>query len=246
MRRLERDPDTLFSLTDDGRVTWRNAAVARLAAGDRALAPRVVPFDSDLLDAGHRERLRRRLSDWLSGFLRRRLPSLFDLSAADTGADDARRAVPVDRGARHLAPGPPGQPARGARASRAQNSDRSGTPPGRRNGLLSDALGAQGAAPAGDALGGSTTIPPVPFAPRANLPLVRAGPDRRLPQVLWDSYCQAVGYRGFARSGFEFRPTCRQPGAVGGPGPATWPARGHSSQTRCCSDTPISTWPICW
>jgi ATP-dependent RNA helicase SUPV3L1/SUV3 len=57
--------------------------VARLAAGDTALSPRVEPLSSELLDAPQRETVRKRLSDWLSAHLRARLRPLFRVADAD-------------------------------------------------------------------------------------------------------------------------------------------------------------------
>ena len=63
---LEREPDTAFAIGPGVEIAWRGAAVARLAAGESALAPRVEVLGSDLLDAPLKERVRKRLAAWLA------------------------------------------------------------------------------------------------------------------------------------------------------------------------------------
>jgi ATP-dependent RNA helicase SUPV3L1/SUV3 len=78
--------DAAFGLRADGRLTWRGAEVARLQGGDDVLAPRVEALPSELLDPPRRERVRRRLADWLAIHLRRELAPLFALrEAAEAG-----------------------------------------------------------------------------------------------------------------------------------------------------------------
>jgi ATP-dependent RNA helicase SUPV3L1/SUV3 len=77
----QESPDA-FALSDAGEILWRGAAVARLQAGEDALAPRVEPLASDLLDAPQKERVRRHLASWLDAFLRAR----FDPLALDDSA----------------------------------------------------------------------------------------------------------------------------------------------------------------
>jgi ATP-dependent RNA helicase SUPV3L1/SUV3 len=79
---LERDPDTSFRLDDDGSIAWRGQPVARLAAGDTVLGPRIETLASDFLDGAQRERIRLRLSRWLEAHLERRLKPLVTLSRA--------------------------------------------------------------------------------------------------------------------------------------------------------------------
>jgi ATP-dependent RNA helicase SUPV3L1/SUV3 len=76
---LETEPDAGFALGPGAEVLWRGAAVARLAAGDGALAPQVDVLATDLLDPPLRERVRRRLAAWLDGHLRAALGPLFAL-----------------------------------------------------------------------------------------------------------------------------------------------------------------------
>ena len=83
LRRLEQDPDKVFDLDDRAQILWKDAPVARLEAGPTALAPRVRPLASDLLDGAQRERLRRRLGSWLRGHIERRLRPLLRLGDAE-------------------------------------------------------------------------------------------------------------------------------------------------------------------
>lgn len=75
-------PDEAFTLGHAGHVLWRSAEIARLQPGDAALAPRVEPLPSELLDPPQRERLRRRVVAWLDASLRDRLSVLFRLREA--------------------------------------------------------------------------------------------------------------------------------------------------------------------
>lgn len=58
--------DDAFALSADGLVLWHDEPVARLVAGPTLLKPGVEPLPSDLLEPAMRERLRKRLSDWLA------------------------------------------------------------------------------------------------------------------------------------------------------------------------------------
>jgi ATP-dependent RNA helicase SUPV3L1/SUV3 len=83
LRRLEQDPDKAFVLDDRARILWNDTAVARLEAGATALAPRVRTLAGDLLDGPQRERLRRRLDQWLRGHIGRLLGPLLRLGEAE-------------------------------------------------------------------------------------------------------------------------------------------------------------------
>jgi ATP-dependent RNA helicase SUPV3L1/SUV3 len=85
-------PDEGFSLRAEGRIAWRGADVARLAAGDSALSPRVEPLPSELLDPPRRERVRRRLATWVEGHVTRVLAPLVALARAE-GSSPSARAV---------------------------------------------------------------------------------------------------------------------------------------------------------
>jgi len=91
VRAFADEPDEAFTAGPDGRIRWRGAAVARLAATDDPLAPRVEPLPSDLLDAPLKERVRRRLASWLESELIRNFGPLS--SAAGAAASGAMRGV---------------------------------------------------------------------------------------------------------------------------------------------------------
>jgi ATP-dependent RNA helicase SUPV3L1/SUV3 len=76
---LSAGPDEAFSLGPGAELLWHGAAVARLVAGESALAPQVEVLPTDLLDPPLRERVRRRLSAWLEARLRAELAPLFEL-----------------------------------------------------------------------------------------------------------------------------------------------------------------------
>jgi len=83
---LAADPDQQFRLTENGRLLWRDAEVAKLLAGDAPLRPLIQLLDDDLLDGGQRQAIEQRLRKWLSHHLRRRLRPLFALAEADLPA----------------------------------------------------------------------------------------------------------------------------------------------------------------
>ena len=65
VRRLEDEPDQAFSVTPEARLLWRDQPVARLKPGAEALKPGVEPMAGDHLEAGLRDRVRRRLGAWV-------------------------------------------------------------------------------------------------------------------------------------------------------------------------------------
>jgi ATP-dependent RNA helicase SUPV3L1/SUV3 len=83
VRRFCADDDGTLILDPQGTILWHGQPVARLAAGEHVLAPRVEPLSSELLDAPQREAVRRRLSDWLAAHLRARLRPLFRVADAE-------------------------------------------------------------------------------------------------------------------------------------------------------------------
>jgi ATP-dependent RNA helicase SUPV3L1/SUV3 len=85
LARLERDGDTAFALDDAGGLSWNGAVVARLAAGETALAPRVAPLASEFLDGRARERLRLRLATWLRRHLETQMAPLYRIATAAAG-----------------------------------------------------------------------------------------------------------------------------------------------------------------
>jgi ATP-dependent RNA helicase SUPV3L1/SUV3 len=76
-RRLAADVDDAFTLGVGGEVYWRGEPVGRLVAGEQILAPRAEPLASDFIEGEARERVRRRLQDFLRNEIERRLAALF-------------------------------------------------------------------------------------------------------------------------------------------------------------------------
>ncbi|HEY7924178.1 MAG TPA: disulfide oxidoreductase, partial [Vicinamibacteria bacterium] len=76
---LAGESDAAITLGPGAEIAWRGSPVARLAAGESALAPRVEVLGSDLLDAALKERVRRRLADWLEADVARTLAPLLAL-----------------------------------------------------------------------------------------------------------------------------------------------------------------------
>ncbi len=85
LARLERDHDAAFALDGTGGLSWNGAVVARLAAGETALAPRIAPLASEFLDGRARERLRLRLAPWLRRHLEAQLAPLYRIATAAAG-----------------------------------------------------------------------------------------------------------------------------------------------------------------
>ena len=65
---LAEDDNGAFLLTASAEILWRDEPVARLIAGTEPLAPLVEPFASDLLDPAQREKIRKRILDWVRWF----------------------------------------------------------------------------------------------------------------------------------------------------------------------------------
>ena len=80
-RQLAQSPDDAFELGPDGRIRWDGAAIARLAAGDDVLRPRLNLLPNDHLDGPEAERVKARLAAWLDDRVKRLLAPLVGLSA---------------------------------------------------------------------------------------------------------------------------------------------------------------------
>jgi ATP-dependent RNA helicase SUPV3L1/SUV3 len=76
------EADQAFTLGPEGRLAWRQAPVARLVAGEEALAPRVDVLPSDLLVPAMREAVRRRLAAFVEAHLGAGLGPLLRLRSA--------------------------------------------------------------------------------------------------------------------------------------------------------------------
>ena len=85
VRLLIADKDDAFAIGASGQMLWRGSAVGRMISGERLLTPRVEPLAVDFLDGGAREGMRRRLRQFLSGEIERRLGPLFAAQALPLG-----------------------------------------------------------------------------------------------------------------------------------------------------------------
>jgi ATP-dependent RNA helicase SUPV3L1/SUV3 len=76
-RLLAADADDAFAIGAAGELRWRGGGVGRLAAGEHVLTPKAELLAGDFLEGEARERVRRRLQEFLRGETERRLAPLF-------------------------------------------------------------------------------------------------------------------------------------------------------------------------
>jgi ATP-dependent RNA helicase SUPV3L1/SUV3 len=88
--RLAAAPNADFVLSIDGSARWQGDSVARLAASDDVLKPRLILLADEMLTGPHRESVQARLDLWLSDHTRTLLKPLFDLRAAEELPPPAR------------------------------------------------------------------------------------------------------------------------------------------------------------
>ncbi len=74
--------DDAFVLANDGLLRWTGEPVARLAAGEKVLAPRIRVMADDSLGPAAREQIEQRLELWLKAHLTRHLGTLLILEDA--------------------------------------------------------------------------------------------------------------------------------------------------------------------
>ena len=91
---LEQAPDTAFAWTDDHRLTWDSAPVARLRPGPALVRPQIEVLDSEYLDGPQRERVRLRLVRAVHDRIAHDLAPLLRASADG-------QAIPTLRGTLH-------------------------------------------------------------------------------------------------------------------------------------------------
>ena len=80
--RLNASPNSDFTLALDGTLRWQGAPVARLAASEDVLAPRILLLADDHLSGPARDRVEGRLQRWLGNRIETLLKPLVDLAAA--------------------------------------------------------------------------------------------------------------------------------------------------------------------
>jgi ATP-dependent RNA helicase SUPV3L1/SUV3 len=84
-RLLAADADDAFAIGADGELRWRGAVVGRMLAGEKLVAPRAEPLAGDFLEGEARDKVRRRLQEFLRNDIERRLASLFAAQALPLG-----------------------------------------------------------------------------------------------------------------------------------------------------------------
>jgi ATP-dependent RNA helicase SUPV3L1/SUV3 len=92
VRRFEAEEDSAFAFSPDGKILWRGEEVATLGPGRHPLHPAVRIQRADLLEGGHQERLRQRLTAWLEATIAQRMAAIFAAERA-TLAGPARGLV---------------------------------------------------------------------------------------------------------------------------------------------------------
>jgi ATP-dependent RNA helicase SUPV3L1/SUV3 len=111
-RRLATDADEGFAIGVGGELLWRGEVVGLMATGESLLTPRAEPLASDFLEGEGRERVRRRLQEFLRNEIERRLEPLFAAQALPLGGSgrglvfqlvDALGCLPAVEIGRHIA-----------------------------------------------------------------------------------------------------------------------------------------------
>jgi ATP-dependent RNA helicase SUPV3L1/SUV3 len=84
-RLLSTDADEAFAIGAGGELHWRGELLGRVAAGESLIEPKAEPLSGDFLDGEVREKVRRRLQQFLRNEVERRLSPLFSASALPLG-----------------------------------------------------------------------------------------------------------------------------------------------------------------
>jgi ATP-dependent RNA helicase SUPV3L1/SUV3 len=84
-RLLATDADEAFAIGADRELRWRGAVVGRMVAGEKLVAPKAEPIAGDFLEGEAREKVRRRLQEFLRNEIERRLAPLFAAQALPLG-----------------------------------------------------------------------------------------------------------------------------------------------------------------
>ncbi|MBH5402664.1 helicase [Bradyrhizobium sp. CNPSo 4010] len=88
--KLGNAPDEQFVLTSEGIIRWTGDAVARLAAADEALHPRIRIISDERLTGAPRDKVQARLELWLKTHIEKLLGPMFELSKAEDVTGIAR------------------------------------------------------------------------------------------------------------------------------------------------------------
>jgi ATP-dependent RNA helicase SUPV3L1/SUV3 len=89
-RRLSQAPDREFALSMDGAVRWSGEVVAKLAAAEDVLRPRLRIIADEQLTGAPRDAVQTRLDLWLKTHVERLLGPLFELALAEDVSGLAR------------------------------------------------------------------------------------------------------------------------------------------------------------
>jgi ATP-dependent RNA helicase SUPV3L1/SUV3 len=81
IRRLSADADDSFTLAADGELRWQGEVVGRMTAGERLLTPRAEVLTGEFVEGEAREKVRRRLQEFLRAEIELRLAPLFAVRA---------------------------------------------------------------------------------------------------------------------------------------------------------------------
>jgi ATP-dependent RNA helicase SUPV3L1/SUV3 len=84
-RLLAADPDDAFAIDAGGELIWRGGHVGRMVAGEQLLTPRAEPLAGDFIEGEARDKVRRRLQEFLHNEIERRLAPLFAARALPLG-----------------------------------------------------------------------------------------------------------------------------------------------------------------
>ena len=90
VRRVVAAKADAFKLSRSGQVLWRDVEIARLEAGDDPLKPTVVVIADEHLAGPDKEKVRERLSAWLTELIGERLKPLVEINAAQDISGFAR------------------------------------------------------------------------------------------------------------------------------------------------------------
>ena len=85
VRLLAADVDTAFAISAGGDLRWRGGVVGRMVAGENLVIPRAEPSTGDFIEGEAREKVRRRLQEFLRHEIERRLGPLFAAQALPLG-----------------------------------------------------------------------------------------------------------------------------------------------------------------
>ena len=85
VRLLTADTDAAFAIGAGGELLWRGGVIGLMSAGGSLLTPRAEPLGRDFLEGEGRERVRRRLQEFLRNETERRLEPLFAAQALPLG-----------------------------------------------------------------------------------------------------------------------------------------------------------------